>query len=134
MLAVDTNVIVRLLTRDDRKQAASAAAIFATEDVWIAKTVLLETAWVLASAYGYSQEAVRKALAMLLGLPNVQVEDRPAAASALSLVEQGLDLADALHCESRRRGAKFVSFDGALVRRARRAGLADVDEVPGEKP
>jgi predicted nucleic-acid-binding protein len=50
LLAVDTNVIVRLLTQDDRKQAAAAAAIFATEDVWIAKTVLLETAWVLKSA------------------------------------------------------------------------------------
>ena len=134
MIAVDTNVIVRLLTQDDRKQAASATAIFANEDAWIAKTVLLETVWVLKSAYGYNQEAVRNAMVLLLGLPRVQVEDRPVIANAISLAEQGLDLADALHCESRPRGARFISFDSTFVRRARRAGLVDVDEVSGLKP
>ena len=127
MVAVDTNVIVRLLTQDERKQAAFATAIFADADVWIAKTVLLECAWALKSSYGYKPEAVRHALAMLLGLPNVQVEDRPAIARALSLAAHGLDLADAIHFESRPRGVKFVSFEDAFLRQARRAGLADVE-------
>jgi predicted nucleic-acid-binding protein len=129
VVAVDTNVIVRLLTQDERKQAVSATAIFAEEAVWIGKTVLLETAWVLKSSYGYRPEAVRNALSMLLGLPNVHVEDRPAIAGALSLAAQGLDIADALHFKSRPRGAKFVSFDDSFVRRARRAGLADVEGI-----
>jgi len=63
---------------------------------------------------------------MLLGLPNVHVEDRSAVAGALSLTARGFDVADALHFESRPRGAKFVSFDDAFIRRARRAGLADI--------
>jgi predicted nucleic-acid-binding protein len=42
MIAVDTNVLVRLLTGDDPKQTAAARSLFAAEPVWIAKTVLLE--------------------------------------------------------------------------------------------
>jgi hypothetical protein len=52
MTAVDTNLVIRLLTQDDRKQAAIASTVFATGEVWIAKSVLLETAWVLESIYG----------------------------------------------------------------------------------
>ena len=71
MTAVDTNLVVRLLTQDDRKQAAIASAVFATEEVWIAKSVLLETAWVLETVYGFDVTAIRGALVLLLGLPNV---------------------------------------------------------------
>ena len=44
MVAVDTNVVVRLVTQDHPAQAARAAAIFRSGPVHIAKTVLLETA------------------------------------------------------------------------------------------
>ena len=43
MIAVDTNVLIRLITRDDPRQAARAASLMQTEEVWIGKTVLLET-------------------------------------------------------------------------------------------
>ena len=46
MTAVDTNVVVRLLAQDDPKQTAAARALFSAGSIWIAKTVLLETAWV----------------------------------------------------------------------------------------
>ena len=55
MIAVDTNVLVRLLTGDDLKQAAAARSLFAAGPIWIAKTVLLETAWVLRSLYGFEE-------------------------------------------------------------------------------
>ena len=51
MTAVDTNVVIRLLTADDPKQAAAATSLFAAGPIWIAKTVLLETGWVLQSGY-----------------------------------------------------------------------------------
>jgi predicted nucleic-acid-binding protein len=126
MTAVDTNLVVRLLTQDDPKQAAVADAMFATEQIWIAKTVLLETNWVLESSYGFSPNSVRSAFVLLLGLPNVQIEDEPAVASALDMVVKGIDFADALHLESRPSGARFVSFDKDFVRRAKRAGFAGV--------
>ena len=51
MLSVDTNVVVRLLTADDPKQFRAAEALFAAGPVWISKTVILETEWVLRDSY-----------------------------------------------------------------------------------
>ncbi len=129
MVAVDTNVLVRLLTGDDPRQAAAARSLFAAGPVWIAKTVLLETGWVLRSLYGFEDSAIRAAFRKLLGLRNVHVEDEPGAAAALDLAEQGIELADALHLGSRPAGAAFVSFDRAFVRRAKRAGAPGVSGV-----
>jgi len=126
MTAVDTNVVVRLLTADDPKQAAAAKSLFQRQPVWIAKTVLLETGWVLRSLYGYEESAIREAFIKLLGLKNVHVEDEPAVAAALAPTTQGIDLADALHLCSRPPGAVFVSFDRSFVRRAKRASVARV--------
>ena len=58
MLAVDTNVVVRLLTGDNPAQAARARAIFQRETVFVVKTVILvETEWVLRSLYRF--DAIR---------------------------------------------------------------------------
>jgi predicted nucleic-acid-binding protein len=126
MIAVDTNVLVRLLTGDDVKQAAAARSLFASSPIWIAKTVLLETGWVLRSLYGFDESALRDAFAKLLGLENVHAEDEPSVAAALALTVHGIELADAMHLSSRPPGATFVSFDQSFVRRAKRAGAADV--------
>ena len=133
MTAVDTNVLVRLLTEDDLKQAAAARSLFATEPIWIAKTVLLETGWVLRSLYGFEESAVRDAFTKLLGLQNVHTEDEPSVAAALALTVHGIELADAMHLSSRPQGAVFVSFDQSFVRRAKRAGAAGVFSVPAKE-
>src|SRR5208282_335282 len=109
MTAVDTNVLVRLLTGDDVEQAAAAKSLLASQPIWIAKTVLLETGWVLRSLYGFNEDAVRNAFVKLLGLKNVRAEDEAAVADALACVVQGLEFADALHLCSRPPGASFVS-------------------------
>jgi predicted nucleic-acid-binding protein len=128
--AVDTNVVVRLLTGDDPQQAATARKIFAKDFIWIGRTVILETAWVLGSAYGFEDTAIREALTRLLGLPNVQTEDIASVTTALNLNAQGLDFADTLHLTARPRNADFVSFDKAFVRRAKRSGAKAVSVVP----
>src|SRR5437016_7550330 len=120
MTAVDTNVVVRLLTGDDPKQAAAAKSLFASGPIWIAKTVLLETGWVLRSLYGFEESAVRDAFTKLFGLQNVHTEDEPSVAAALALTVHGIELADAMHLSSRPQGAVFVSFDQSFVRRAKR--------------
>jgi len=131
MTAVDTNVLIRLLTGDDPAQQAAARWLFETEQIWIARTVLLETAWVLRSLYGFEERAICSALARLFGLPNVQVEESRAVASALALTAKGLEFADALHLTSRPDGATFVSFDKSFVRRATRAGVTSIRSLPG---
>ena len=129
MTAVDTNVLVRLLTGDDPKQAAAARSLFASESIWIAKTVLLETGWVLRSLHGFEESAIRDAFTKLLGLKNVRVEDESAVAAALALTAYGVELADAMHLTSRPPGAAFVSFDKSFVQRARRAGVSGISGV-----
>ena len=129
MTAVDTDVVVRLLTGDDVKQAAAAKSLFAAEPIWIAKTVLLETGRVLRNVYGFSEGVVRDALGNLLGLKNVHAEDESVVAAALALTVHGIELADALHLSSRPPGAGFVSFDEAFVRHAKHAGASDISGV-----
>jgi len=126
MVAVDTNVLVRLLTADDPKQASVAQSLFAAAPIWIAKTVLLETSWVLRSLYGFEESAVHDAFTKLLGLKNVQAEDEQSVSAALTLTARGIEFADAMHLSSRSPGAVFVSFDKSFVNRARRAGASDV--------
>ena|SRR5579863_790450 len=126
MIAVDTNVLIRLLTDDDVKQAAAARSLFAREPIWIAKTVLLETGWVLRSLYGLEETEIRAAFTKLLGLKNVHAEDELSVAAALALTARGIELADAMHLCSRPPGAAFVSFDKSFVRGAKRAGVSDI--------
>lgn len=129
MIAVDTNVLVRLFTGDHPRQAASAKSLLSSEPVWIAKTVLLETSWVLSRRYGFDENTITGALQNLLGVDNVHVEDEPAVAAALALSAHGVDFADALHLVSRPPGSRFVSFDRSFVRRAQRAGADQAAEL-----
>lgn len=115
MLAVDTNVLVRFLTRDDAAQFARADALIRDEDVYVAATVLLETEWVLRSAYGYRRTRVAEALRDFVSLPRVMVEDPAAAADALDWTIAGMDFADALHLARTRHCEAFVTFDRRLA-------------------
>lgn len=132
MFAIDTNVVIRILTGDDLKQTAAARDLVSTGPIWIAKTVLLEAEWVLRSYYKFDNEAIREAFTKLLGLKNVKVEDEVSVASALGLLAHGIQFADAMHVSSRPAGAEFISFDRSFVLRARRAGVAGIFGLPGK--
>ena len=125
MIAVDTNVLVRFLVRDDVKQAARAASLIRINEIWVSKTVLLETECVLRSLYGFSPEKVAGALRSMAGLPTVFLEDDLAVAKALDWFKEGLDFADALHLASAARSGsgqanEFATFDHKLAREAKR--------------
>src|ERR1017187_958208 len=126
MTAVDTNIVVRLVTGGDPKQTHAVRSLLTAGPIWIAKTVLLETFWVLRSVHGYDDTAIHDAFTKLLGLDNVHTEDEASVAAALALIAHGLDFADALHLSSRPAGAAFVSFDRSFVRCANRAGASKV--------
>ena len=126
MIAVDTNVVVRLLTEDDARQAARALALFRTEEIWLSKSVILETEWVLRSLYRFRGKQLSTALLALTSLPTVRVEDPVAVSRALEWTSSGMDFPDALHLASRGESARFVSFDEKLVKRAKGLGMGDV--------
>ena len=129
MIAVDTNVLIRLLTDDDPKQATVARGLFARGPIWISKTVLLEAGWVLRSLYKFDENNIRIAFVKLAGLKNVHIEDEAAVAAALAMVADGLELADALHLASKPPEASFVSFDKAFVQSAKRGGVTVISAL-----
>jgi predicted nucleic-acid-binding protein len=119
VIALDTNVVVRFLTRDDPAQAIRARALIETGAAFVPRTVVLETEWVLRTIYRFERDAIAAGLMRLLRLPDVEVEDRPTVARALDWSGQGLDFADALHLASSAHAETFATFDGALQRKAR---------------
>lgn len=127
MLAVDTNIVVRLLTNDDATQTRRAAALFAGEQLYLSKTVLLESEWVLHFSYELPPNIILQALRKLVGLPNVVLEQQREIAEALDGFEQGLDFAEALHLAASRRAGRFASFDRKLIKRAEK--LTDIELV-----
>lgn len=83
MRAVDTNVLVRLVTRDDAKQAATAEAFIAT-GAWVSHLVLAEAMWVLASVYDLGPATIATAVEMLLNHRDLSLQDADVVAAALA--------------------------------------------------
>lgn len=126
MRAIDTNVIVRLLTADDPKQAQVARRLVEDGDLFVPVTALLETEWVLRAGYGFEPADIGAALRGLAGLPGVSVEEPAQLATALEWMEGGMDFADALHLARSAHCSAFVTFDRAFVRRAGALGVVPV--------
>lgn len=126
MLAIDTNLVVRYLTGDHPRQSEKARALIDGEDVFVSTTVLLETDWVLRSAYGFAPKDVAAALRAFAGLPHVMLEDGALAAFALDCVERGMDFADALHLGRAEACDAFVTFDHRFAKAARAHGFEKV--------
>lgn len=124
MIAVDTNLLVRVVTRDDPQQAERAVQVLEEADsLFIPKTVLLELEWVLRYSYELPVAVIADALRRLLGYRKARIEDRPAVLQALAWYATGLDFADALHLASSSAAERFVTFDRKLKKAA--GALAD---------
>ena len=121
MHAVDTNVLVRALVRDDAAQAAKAEEILARDEVFVPVTVMLELEWVLRSRYGFTAEKVAQALALLCAMPRVSVGEADAVRQAAARVAKGWDFADALHHALSQGCEDCLSFDEQLIKRSARA-------------
>jgi predicted nucleic-acid-binding protein len=104
MRAVDTNVLVRLITRDDPKQVA-AAEDFVAAGAWVPHLVLAETTWVLSAAYGLKPAAIATALEMLLNHRDLSVQDPEVVVAALQQFRKksGPGFSDCLVLETARK-------------------------------
>jgi|SRR5579863_7137092 len=126
MLAVDTNVVVRFLVRDHAVQSARAAELIELETVWVSRTVLLETEWVLRRLYGHSPQTVAASLRNFLGLVSVVPENPTIVFQALQWLEGGMDFADALHLAASGTAGRFATFDRKLANSAKRLSAGTV--------
>jgi predicted nucleic-acid-binding protein len=118
MIALDTNVVVRLLTADDPAQVAAARRALRSQPLFLSKTVLLETEWVLRYSYELGHQEIGGALRKLIRYARMEVEDLPAVTEALSWHAQGMDLADALHLASSGHADRLATFDRKLAAKA----------------
>jgi predicted nucleic-acid-binding protein len=108
--SVDTNILVRLIVRDDVKQA-QIAEVVVLSGVHVPLTVLLETAWVLSTFYRFDRQRLNAALIELIDSEAIHVEDEPAIRVALELHRQGADIADVFHLVAAKGTEAFVTFD-----------------------
>ena len=116
-VAVDTNVLVRAVMRDDAVQASAAARVLAdAELIAVALPCLCEFVWVLRRVYGLESSDAASAIRALLGVANVEV-NRPAVEAGLAVLEAGGDFADGViaYEGSWLGGETFVSFDQKAV-------------------
>lgn len=118
MIALDTNVLARLLLQDDAAQFERAKALLATHQQFTAPvTVLLELVWVLEFNDCTSAD-IQRGVGLLLGLPNFNPPQASAVRLALDAFVQGMDFADALHLALSAGDESLFSFDKAFVKRA----------------
>lgn len=123
MIALDTNVLVRYLVRDDPDQAGAADAVFAElrpdRQGFIGREVVVELVWVLERSYRFGRPAIATVLEGLLAAPEIVVENADDLAEAIGRYErQGIGLADLMIlAAARRAGARpLISFDRRLAR------------------
>jgi predicted nucleic-acid-binding protein len=117
MRAVDTNVLVRLVTRDDSRQVA-AAEQFVDKGAWVPQLALAEATWVLSAVYNLGASAIATAVEMLLIHENLTLEDSDVVANALEIFRRrpALGFPDCLMLEVARKAGHLPlgSFDRTL--------------------
>jgi len=128
MIAIDTNVLVRLLVVDDTAQSEAARALVERNRTFVLRTVLLETEWVLRSRFRLPRELIARFFAGLAETSGIEIEADAATRRAIDAYARGVDFADALHATAT--AMPFHTFDEALIRQRRRVHEADIHAVP----
>jgi predicted nucleic-acid-binding protein len=122
MIAFDTNLLVRAVVADEPAQVAIVRDLVMQDTVFISRTVLLETEWVLRAVYKKSRTDMLKFFRALLEIDSTEIEDSSAVGLALDWYALGADFADAMHlavCGS----AVMHTFDKGFCKAAREAGI-----------
>ncbi len=121
MHAVDTNVLVRLIARDDARQVKAAEA-FVANGAWVSLIVLVESTWVLSSVYELDSSKIATAVEMLLGHKDLTLQESEVVAAALArfLERPSLGFSDCLVLEIARKAGHLPlgTFDRSLSKLA----------------
>lgn len=117
MRAVDTNVLVRLVVRDDLRQV-QAAEKFIARGAWVSHLVLAETIWVLDAVYERTAEQIGAAVDTLLNHKELTLQDADVVTAALESFRKrpALGFSDSLVLEIARKAGHVPlgTFDRAL--------------------
>ncbi len=119
MIGLDTNILVRFVTRDDEKQWKRVNAFLekncsSKDPAWISSIVLCEVVWVLSSGYEYARSDIVSLLKQLLLTAEIKLEEHDAVRVATKEFENGkADFSDYLigHLNKKRRCNTTITFD-----------------------
>ena len=117
MRAIDTNVVVRYLLRDDHEQADIAEQIV-QKDCYLSLTVLLECVWLLSSRYALPRASIAAALIELVSLSSISTVDDDLVLWAIGRFQLGADFADMAHLLDGRFADQFSTFDRGVAKAA----------------
>jgi predicted nucleic-acid-binding protein len=119
MISFDTNIVVRAIVSDDLSQSQIAKQLFSqTASVFLTKSVVLESFWVLSHNYKFKKNEAIFQLISLCCLENVYLEDEDNLLYALDAATNGLDFADAMHLYSSNDASSLVTFDKKFIKAA----------------
>jgi predicted nucleic-acid-binding protein len=117
MRAVDTNVVLRLVTRDDPRHTARAEA-FVAKGAWVSHIVLVEVIWVLESVFELSHKQLVTAIDMLLDHRDLVLQEPEVVSAALARFRRRprLGFSDCMVLESARKAGHvpLATFDKEL--------------------
>jgi predicted nucleic-acid-binding protein len=122
--SLDTNVLVRLIVRDDEQQTQVASKLLEgharkSESLFVPVTVALELEWVLRSRYKFTKAEIILTLSSLLTTFELEFESEGALEQALASYEHGgADYADCLHLAlaSKEKALPFLTFDAGAAK------------------
>ena len=119
MRAIDTNLLVRLIVRDDPAQVRKAE-MFVAPGAWVSHLVLAETLWVLDAVFRLTPERIARAVEMLLNHSSLTLQDADVVAEALAsfLKHRRLGFSDCLLVEIARKAGHLPvgTFDRGLAK------------------
>jgi len=124
MIGLDTNILIRYLTQDDRAQSAKATEILEhrltkNNPGFVSVVVMVETAWVLDRAYGLTAQEIATAIERLLQVEVLAIENEQEVFTAMVALKQGRgSFADALIAELGARAGctRTLTFDQKAIR------------------
>jgi predicted nucleic-acid-binding protein len=121
MIGLDTNVIIRYLTRDDEPQYRATMKLLCRKGAsfFVCDLVLVEADWVLSRFYEWTRDEVADAFARLLQVHNLQFQDEDRIRHSLAALRRGVDLSDELLVAACREQEchEFATFDVAVTKR-----------------
>jgi predicted nucleic-acid-binding protein len=119
MRAVDTNVLVRLITRDDPRQSAAAES-YVEKGAWVSVLVLTEATWVLSTVYELTPREIARTIEMLLNHRDLVLQDAETVVEALELFREkpALGFSDCLILHLARKAGHLPlgTFDRSLAK------------------
>jgi predicted nucleic-acid-binding protein len=122
LIAVDTNIMIRLAVRDDEVHYQKAMVLLKEHQFFISSMVQLEMEWVLRSRYKQLCEEIANFFTLLLQKNKIDCENEQELMNAICWYRLGADFADALHL-SHTNALHFYTFDERFCKNAIKTGI-----------